>query len=198
MMDMKSLNSAKARRTAARTVVDEAENRAAADAADLLVCEGHAAELVERRAGSVAAAKPDDVIAVDERLRTARVNVEVAQSKAAASARARASATVELHAAKLAVDAAAATVAIGEMVNIAIAILQSSDHMLTLGARLRDMATFNSLHTSLSASIPTLPPEVTAALERLPREDELHVSTAVLRNGQHARAWTERLAELTT
>jgi hypothetical protein len=196
MMDMKSLNNAKARRTDARTVVDEAQIRTAADAADLLVCEGHVAELVERRAGYVASAKPVAVIAVDERLLKARVNVEVAQSKATASARAHAVAAAELRAAEAAVTAIACEIRMSEVVDMAATFERALDEALRLGLSLQTFIG-SEINRPLNASLRVMPESVERALSRIPPPDGLHQTVGELRGVfGDTDGWDSRLREL--
>jgi hypothetical protein len=128
----------------------------------------------------------------------ARVNVEVAQSKAAASARAHASATVELHDAEAAVGEAARAMVLGEMLGLAAEFTATFDSALEIGGRLQALAMRDHLRTPLNISVPNLPPEVEAALDRLPPPDQLNISVAELRNGNTSRAWADRVAELAT
>jgi hypothetical protein len=192
-----SLLTAKRRRSDASTAVADASIRAASAAAELKVCNAHVAELLERRAGCIAAAKPDDVIAVDAELLKARVAAEIARSRATASHAQHAAAVVELHAAETAVGEAARDVVLEEMVGLAAKFTAALDAALKIGAELQALAMRDHLRTPLNVSVPMLPHEVEDALARLPQPDQLNVPMHVLRNGVDSRAWAERVAELT-
>jgi hypothetical protein len=198
MMDMKSLNGAKALQADKRTAADDAKARAAPAAAVLLARHATVATLEQDRAGFVAACKASDVLACDGLLLEARIECEIAEARAATIRAECHAATIELHAAEAAVGEAAQQCVIEQMVDLAAEVSRALNHALEIGGRLQALAMRDAMQTPLSKSIPLLPPEVEAALQRLPQPDPMHVPMNVLRNGNTSRAWFERIAELTT
>jgi hypothetical protein len=192
-----ALADAKAQRAQATTAEATQQTLAAADAMDLERCSVAVLTEAQARADAVAMAKPAAVIEADARLLHAKIAAEIATSKAAASAAQHAAAVVELHDASAAVGEAARAVVLKEMLGLAAKFTAAFDAALKIGADLQALAMRDHLRTPLNISVPMLPPEVEAALDRLPLPDQLNVSVAELRNGNTSRAWFERVAELT-
>jgi hypothetical protein len=188
----------KIRRSETAAVLKVAAESVAHDNAEVAASKAHVAELAQTRAGFIAAAKPVAVLAIDERLLKAHIGVEVAEAKAAKSAAQHTAAIAAMSAAETAVAGAARAVVLAEMTALAVEVSRALDHALALGAKLVDLSMRDHLRTPLNVAVPMLPQVVEDALARLPQPDQLHVSAAVLRNGVDSRAWSQRVAELTT
>jgi hypothetical protein len=192
-----ALSKSKTQRAAATTAAAEAEIRTAADAADVLTCEAHAATLTKKRAAAVAANRPNSVISIDGELLRARVAVEIAESKATASTAKHASAVAAEIAAKSEVERCARAVIDLEMVDLAHEFTAAFDHALALGSQLKELSNRNFLNTPLSVAVSPVPDEVTEALSKLPPLDPYNTPIDILRNGgTSSSAWARRLADL--
>jgi hypothetical protein len=190
----RALSKSKTQRAEATTEAAEAEIGAAADAADLLTCQEHAATLTKKRAAAVAANKPNSVISIDGELLRARVAVEIAESKATASTAKHASAVAALRDAETAVTHAALAVIDAESITLAAKFTAALDHALALGAELGVLSERNLLH---NVSMPPVPVEVTRALERLPQRNPYDIPVYEMRGGGgNGDAWRRRLAQL--
>jgi hypothetical protein len=188
------LAAAKIRRGEAVTALKVAAETVVRDDSKVAACKATVDALSETRAGAIAAAKPDAVIATDAELLRARVTLEIAVSRAAASTAKHAAAVAELREAEAAVTQAARRVVDAEMVELARTFSAALDAALALGERLRELS-MRDEPTALG-SAPTLPATVTEALERMPQPNPYDTPMHVLRNGQHSHAFAHRLAEL--
>jgi hypothetical protein len=189
--------SALARRGHCNRAVAEAEIHAAADAADVLACEGHLITLGRSRAAAIAAAKPTAVIAVDAELLRASVVREIAAARSLPSTAKHAEAVTASRDAETAVTQAAKAVIDSEMVDKARAFTAALDAALAIGEQLRELAHLDGQPSALGAPS-RLPPEVERALERLPKQNPYDTPLHILRNGSGSSgAWKRRLAELT-
>jgi hypothetical protein len=191
---VQALHAAKARRSQAAGELAEAEIRAAADAADLEVCRALVVTLETARAAAIVAAKPDAALAADTELLKARITFEIAAARASASTAKHAAAVAELHQAEAAVTQTARRVIDAEMIDLAGTFSATLDAALALGERLREL-TLRDEPTAWGSG-PTLPAQVAAALERLPRQNPYDVPMSVLRNGEFSHAFARRLSEL--
>jgi hypothetical protein len=187
------LSDAKARRNDARDVVTAAVIRASADAAELVVCKARVGTLEQARAAGIAAAKPADVIAVDDELPRARIACEIAASRAATSTALHDVAVTALRQAEAAVARAAHERIGAERIELALEFETQFDHAMEIGGRLQMQATRNALNRPIN-----IPLEVERASSKLPRPNPLNVPLNVLRGGGgHSDVYTRRLVALT-
>jgi hypothetical protein len=198
MNELNELAGAKIRRSEAAAALKVAAESVAHHNGEVAASKAHVAELGETRAGYIAAAKPVAVLAIDERLLKGHIGVEVAQARAAANAAKHSAAVAELQAADTAVAGAARAVVLAEMTALAVEVSRALDHALALGAKLVNLSMRDHLRTPLNVSVPMLPQVVEDTLARLPQPDQLNVPMHILRNGVDSRAWSQRVAELTT
>jgi hypothetical protein len=191
-----ALEAAKIRRAESNTALKAASVTAAADAADLDVCEGHVADLIGRRAGAIASARPTDVLLIDGELLRARIVVEVAQAKSSASVAKHSAAVSALRQAEAEVGRCAQAQLDSELVELADAVNGALDHACAFGEQLEELCAQNALNTPLNRPSHPLPAAVTSALARLPRPHPLDTPIAVLRSGMQSDARARRLAVL--
>jgi hypothetical protein len=190
-----ALRDAKTRRGEARTAMAETEIRAAADAADVLACEGHVITLSRARAAAIVAAKPTAVIAVDAELLRASVVGEIAAARSVSSAAKHTETVAALRAAETDVRDSAKRVIDCELIELAGRVTSGLDAVLALGEQLRELSLREGFPTTVGARS-TVPPEVERALARLPQPNPYDVPMDVLRGGVRSDAWARRLAEL--
>lgn len=191
-----ALEAAKLRRTQTTTALEALKIRADANAADLVACCDQIGLLEKRRGGWVAAAKPDRVIAAEGELLRAKVGAEIAAARAKKGAEKLSAVTAELSEAEAAVTAAAQ--AHDDAVSIALALefVTDLDAALAKGERLKARTNFDPFNMPIGTAL-VLPPEVVAALERLPRLHPFDTPISQLRgNGAHHNERAQRIAQL--
>jgi hypothetical protein len=164
--------------TTAAAVAAEAASAGDRDAADW---REQVACLQQSRAGAVHAAEVARVRAVDRILAGAAVSAEIATARAATAHQRHASAVKALKQAVAAVDVAARTVLNGELLNLAAQFERALDHAMALGAKLQALAGSDVLNQPVNQPRLAIPAQAQAALARMPKVDDLHVSVDRLR-----------------
>ena len=177
----------------------ETASRASAGALHLKVCKAYISTLNKNRANAIATNKPNAVIDIDGKFPRARVAVEIAAAKWETLSAEHTAAVTALESAKAEVDQCARAQRKLERIALAEKVIAASDTLLALGAQLQDFSPHNFLTTPLNVS-EEVPVEVTRALERLPKPNQLDIPLNVLRSGGVQGgdgSWEKRFAELT-